>query len=114
MLSSIMLKEEVDVILDLLAQSKTEEAKQRVQLLSPQVSSEFGKGAVLALNGIVNAITKPKGSDQPLNPEKVYGTTERITRVQMLDDLDKGYFQTLAKWAKKKKKAQTPTSAPQE
>ena len=113
LLSSIMLKEEVGVILDLLAQSKTEEAKQRVQLLLPQVSSEFGKGAVLALNGIVNTITKPKGNDQFLDPEKVYGTTERITKVQMLDDLDRGYLQTLAKWAKRKKKERAPTSAPQ-
>ncbi len=109
-----MLKEKVDVILDLLAQSKTDEAKQKVQLLMPQVSSEFGKGAVLALNGIVNSITKPKGNDQALNPEKVSSTTERIAKVQMLDDLDRGYVQTLARWAKRKKKERMQTSAPQE
>lgn len=114
MLSSSMLKEEVDVIFDLLAQSKTEEAKQKVHLLMPQVSSEFGKGTVLALNGIVNSITKPKGNDQALNPEKVYSTTERITKVQMLDDLDRGYLQTLAKWAKRRKKERAPATAPQE
>ncbi len=109
-----MLKGKVDGILDLLAESKTDEAKQMVQLLLPEVSSEFGKGAVLALNGIVNTMTKPKGNDQTLDPERVYGTTERLTKVQVLDDLDRGYMQTLAKWAKRKKKSQTQTSATQQ
>lgn len=113
LLSASMLKEEVDVILDLLAQSKTEEARQRIQLLLPQVSSEFGKGALLALNGILNTIAKPKGNDQALNREKLQATTERVSKVQILDDLDRGYLQTLAKWAKKTKIPQTPVSAPQ-
>jgi hypothetical protein len=107
-----MLKEEVDVILDLLAQSKTEEARQRIQLLMPQVSSEFGRGALLALSGILNTIAKPKSNDQALNREKLQATAERVIKVQILDDLDRGYLQTLAKWAKKIKTAQTPVSAP--
>lgn len=102
MLSSSMLKGEVHAILDLLAQSKTEEAKQRIQDLAPQVASENGKGALLALNGILNAMMKSKGNDQVLDKEKVQAAAERISRVQMIDELDRGYLQTLVRWAKEK------------
>ena len=100
MLSAGMLREEVDVILDLIAASKYEEAKQRMELLRPQVASEYGKGALLALNGIVTTVTKSKGGEL-LDGVKTLRTAERIANTQTLDDVDRGYFQTITKWAKK-------------
>ena len=100
MLSAGMLREEVDVILDLLATSKFEEAKQRTELLRPQVASEYGKGALLALNGIVTTVTKSKGGEL-LDKVKTTRTVERIANTQTLDDVDRGYFQTITKWVKK-------------
>ncbi len=100
MLSAGMLREEVDVILDLLAAPKMDEAKQRMELLRPQVTSEYGKGALLALSGIVTTLTKSKGGEL-LDREKTRRTAERIVNTQTLDDVDRGYFQTITKWTKK-------------
>ena len=103
MLSSSMLREEVDVIIDLVAQSKIEEAKQRLQLLAPQVSSEYGKGAILALNGLLSS---KKGVDNTLDTEKTMRTLDRLVKVQTTDDMDRGYAQTMGKWARKAPKPQ--------
>jgi hypothetical protein len=102
MLSSSMIKEEVDTIIGSLVNSKLEEARQRFSHLSPQVSSEYGKGALLALNGIIN-VTENKTPDKMAETEKILRAVERIPKIEMIDDLDKGYLQTLGKWAKRVK-----------
>ena len=101
MLSAGMLREEVDVILDLIATTKMEEAKQRMELLRPQVTTEYGKGALLALSGIVTTLAKSKG--ELLDGVRARRTAERIANTQTLDDVDRGYFQTVTKWSKKVK-----------
>jgi len=100
MLSSSMIKEEVDVIIESIVHTKLEDARQRLAHLNPQVSSEYGKGALLALNGIVN-VTENKTPDKMADAEKILRAVERLPRIQMMDDLDKGYLQTLGKWAKR-------------
>ncbi len=100
MLSSSMIKEEVDLIIESLVNTRLEEARQRLTHLAPQVSSEYGKGALLALNGIVN-VTENRTPDKMADPEKIVRVAERIPKVEMIDDLDKGYLQTLGKWAKR-------------
>jgi hypothetical protein len=102
MLSSSMIKEEVEVIIESLVHTKMEDARQRLAHLSPQVSSEYGKGALLALNGIVN-VTENKTPDKMADAEKILRAVDRLPKIQMMDDLDKGYLQTLAKWAKRLK-----------
>ena len=102
MLSSSMLKEEVEVIVDLVSQKKTEDAKQRLNHLVPEVSSEYGRGAILALNGILNVLEN-KNPERMSDYEKILRAVERIPRMQTIDDMDKGYIQTMSKWAKKSK-----------
>jgi hypothetical protein len=102
MLSSSMLKEEVEVIVDLVSQKKTEDAKQRLNHLVPEVSSEYGRGALLALNGILNVLEN-KNSERMSDYDKILRAVERIPRMQTIDDMDKGYLQTMSKWAKKSK-----------
>ncbi len=102
MLSSSMIREEVDLIIESLANTKLEEARQRLTHLAPQVSSEYGRGALLALNGIVN-VTENKTPDKMADADKILRAAERIPRVQLMDDLDKGYLQTVTKWAKRLK-----------
>jgi hypothetical protein len=102
MLSSSMLKEEVEVIVDLVSQKKTEDAKQRLNHLVPEVSSEYGRGAILALNGILNVLEN-KNPERMSDYEKILRAVERIPRMQTIDDMDKGYIQTMSKWAKKTK-----------
>jgi len=104
MLSSSMIKEEVDLIIESIVNSKLEDARQRLAHLNPQVSSEYGKGALLALNGIVN-VTENKTPDKMADPDKILRAAERIPRVEMTDDLDKGYLQTVGKWAKRFKES---------
>jgi hypothetical protein len=95
-----MLREEVDVIVDLVAQKKTEDAKQRLNHLVPEVSSEYGRGAILALNGILNAL-ESKNAERMTDMDKILRAAERIPRLQTIDDMDRGYLQTISKWAKK-------------
>jgi hypothetical protein len=97
-----MIKEEVDEIIESLAHTKLEDARQRLAHLAPQVSSEYGKGALLALNGIVN-VTENKTPDKMADSDKILRAVDRLPEIQMMDDLDKGYLQTLGKWAKKVK-----------
>src|ERR1700693_5300078 len=102
MLSSSMIKEEVEVIIESLVHTKLEDARQRLAHMAPQVSSEYGKGALLALNGIVN-VTENRTPDKMADAEKIVRAVDRLPKIQMIDDLDKGYLQTLGKWAKRVK-----------
>ena len=102
MLSSSMLREEVDSIVDLVAQGNADEARQRLIHLVPNVSSEYGRGATLALNGILHVI-ESKSGDRMADREKILRAAERIPKAQTVDDMDKGYLQTISKWAKKTK-----------
>jgi hypothetical protein len=111
LLSSSMIKEEVETIIESIANNKLEEARQRLAHLNPQVSSEYGRGALLALNGIVN-VTENKTPDKMADAEKIVRAVERIPRVEMTDDLDKGYLQTMGKWAKRVSSDASPKKAP--
>jgi hypothetical protein len=102
MLSSSMIKEEVDLILDSLVHTKLEDARQRLTHMVPQVSSEYGKGAILAVNGIINVLEN-RTPDKMADADKILRAVERLPKIEMIDDLDKGYLQTLGKWAKRVK-----------
>ncbi len=102
MLTSSMIKEEVDVIIESLIHTKLEDARQRLTHMAPQVSSEYGKGALLAINGIIN-VMENRTPDKMADSDKILRAVERLPKVDMMDDLDKGYLQTLGKWAKRVK-----------
>lgn len=102
MLSSSMIKEEVDVIIESLIHTKLEDARQRLTHMTPQISSEYGKGAILAVNGIINVLEN-RTPDKMADADKILRAVERLPKIEMIDDLDKGYLQTLGKWAKRVK-----------
>jgi len=97
-----MIKEEVDVIIESLLHTKLEDARQRLNHMAPQVSSEYGKGALLAINGIIN-VMENRTPDKMADSDKILRAVERLPKIEMTDDLDKGYLQTLGKWAKRVK-----------
>jgi hypothetical protein len=97
-----MIKEEVDVIIESLLHTKLEDARQRLTHMAPQVSSEYGKGALLAINGIIN-VMENRTPDKMADSDKILRAVERLPKIEMTDDLDKGYLQTLGKWAKRVK-----------
>ena len=109
MLSSSMLREEVDAIVELVAQGHTDDARQKLNVLLPQVSSEYGRGAALALNGILNVLEN-KSPDKMADREKILRVTDRTPKAQILDDLDRGYLQTMSKWSKRTKEAPKETA----
>lgn len=111
MLSTSQLREEVDAIVGLVVQGKVDDAKQRLSHLAPQVSSEYGRGALLALNGILNVIEN-KNSDRMNDTPKILRAVERIPKSHTIDDMDRGYLQTMAKWAKGKPSSRDAGSAP--
>ncbi len=101
MLSTSQLREEVEAIVGLVAAGKTEDARQRFNHLVPDVSSEYGRGALLALNGILNVIEN-KSTDRMADTQKILRAAERIPKSHTMDDMDRGYLQTITKWAKTK------------
>jgi len=101
MLSTSQLREEVEAIVVLVIAGEVDDAKQRMNHLAPDVSSEYGRGALLALNGIFNVIDN-KSSEKMSDPQKILRAAERIPKTHTMDDMDRGYLQTIAKWAKAK------------
>jgi hypothetical protein len=99
MLSTSQLREEVEQIVALVASGKTDDARQRLNHLAPDVSSEYGRGALLALNGILNVIEN-KSTDKMSDAQKIMRAAERIPKTHTMDDMDRGYLQTVTKWAK--------------
>jgi hypothetical protein len=67
---------------------------------------------LLALNGILN-VTENKSSDKMSDAQKIVRATERIPKTHTIDDMDRGYLQTISKWAKKKPAPKVAGSAPQ-
>jgi len=103
MLSTSQLREEVEAIVGLVVEGNIEDAKVRLNHLTPDVSSEYGRGALLALNGILNVIDN-KSVDKMVDTQKILRATERIPKTHTTDDMDRGYLQTISKWAKAKSK----------
>lgn len=113
MLSTSQLREEVDVIVELLAAGKLDEAKTHLNHLTPDVSSEYGRGAILALNGILNVV-ESKNSERMSDTQKIIRAAERIPKNHTTDDMDRGYLQTVSKWAKAKPAPKDAGSAAQQ
>jgi hypothetical protein len=112
MLSTSQLREEVEAIVGLVAAGKIDDAKQRLNHLAPDVSSEYGRGALLALNGILNVI-ESKSTDKMADAQKILRATERIPKMQTTDDMDRGYLQTISKWAKTRPAPKDAGNVPQ-
>lgn len=112
MLSTSQLREEVEVIVGLVASGDIDEAKAHLSHLAPDVSSEYGRGAILALNGVLNVIEN-KNTEKMADLQKIARAAERIPKNHTTDDMDRGYLQTIAKWAKAKPAPKAPESAAQ-
>ena len=107
MLSTSQLREEVEVIVDLVVKGKVDEAKTHLNLLAPNISSEYGRGAILAIGGILN-VMESKNTDRMTDMQKIIRAAERIPKSHTTDDMDRGYLQTISKWAKAKPAAPAP------
>ncbi|HUH82817.1 MAG TPA: hypothetical protein VLX33_02935 [Nitrososphaerales archaeon] len=88
-------------ILDSLKRSDLEEAKRKIQALTPEVRSERERGGLLAASGIYASMSKAKeGTMQSWDTARIERAARSITASQMADDFDVGYAETLLNYSK--------------
>ena len=88
-------------ILDSLTQSDLEEAKRKIQALTPEVKSERERGSLLAAAGIYASMSKAKeGTMQTWDSARIERAAKSITSSQMADDFDVGYAETLLNYSR--------------
>jgi hypothetical protein len=100
-LTSKVVQENIASILDSLKRSDLDEAKRRIQALTPEVRSEKEKGGLLAAAGIYSRMAKATdGTFQTWDAARVERAANSITASQMADDFDVGYAETLLNYSK--------------
>ncbi|MDE1852919.1 MAG: hypothetical protein KGI38_04120 [Thaumarchaeota archaeon] len=88
-------------ILDSLKRSELDEAKKKIQALTPDVKSERERGSLLAAAGIYASMSKAKvGTMQTWDNARVERAAKSITSSQMADDFDVGYAETLLNYSR--------------
>ena len=88
-------------ILDSLRQSDLEEAKRKIQALTPEVKSDRERGSLLAAAGIYASMSKAKeGTMQTWDSARIERAAKSITSSQMADDFDVGYAETLLNYSR--------------
>jgi len=100
-LTSKVVQASIASILDSLRSSDLEEAKRKIQALTPEVRSEKERGGLLAAAGIYASMSKAKeGTMQTWDTQRVERAAKSITASQMADDFDVGYAETLLNYSK--------------
>lgn len=88
-------------ILDSLVRSDLEEAKRKLQALTPEVKSEKERGGLLAAAGIYASISKAKeGRMQTWDTARIERAAKSIIASQMADEFDLGYSEALMNYSK--------------
>ena len=88
-------------ILDSLKHSDLEDAKRKIQALTPEVKSERERGALLAAAGIYTSLSRAKERTmQTWDNARIERAAKSITASQMADDFDVGYAETLLSYSK--------------
>ncbi len=88
-------------ILDSLKSSDLEEAKRKIQALTPEVKSERERGGLLAAAGIYASMSRAKeGTMQTWDTARIERAAKSITASQMADDFDVGYAETLLNYSR--------------
>ncbi len=101
MLTTRVIQMSIASILDSLKRSDLEEAKRKIQALTPEVRSERERGGLLAASGIYSSMVKAKdGTMQSWDKARVERAAKSITVSQMSDEFDLGYAETLLSYSK--------------
>ncbi len=101
MLTSKVVQMSIASILDSLKRSDLEDAKRKIQALTPEVKSERERGGLLAAAGIYSSMVKAKeGTVQSWDRERIERAARSITASQMSDEFDVGYAETLLNYSK--------------
>ena len=101
MLTSKVVQESIASILDSLVRSNLDEARRKIQVLTPEVKSERQRGELLAAAGICSSMSKAKeGAMQTWDTARIERAARSITASQMADDFDVGYAETLLNYSR--------------
>ncbi len=96
-------------ILDSLKRADLEEAKRKIQALTPEVRSEKERGGLLAAAGIYSSMVKAKdGTMQTWDAARIERAAKSITASQMADEFDVGYADALINYSKPAASSQQP------
>ena len=100
-LTTKVVQENITSILESLKRSNLEEAKRKIQTLTPEVRSEKDKGGLLAAMGIYSSMSKAKdGTMQTWESARIERAAKSITASQMADDFDVGYAEALLNYSR--------------
>lgn len=111
MLTSKVVQENINSLLDSLSRSELDEAKRKLAALSSEVKSEKDRGSLLAAAGIYASMTKGKeGTLQTWEPDKVERAAKSITLSQMADEFDTGYAETLVSYSRLRQNSRQPST----
>jgi len=91
----------VSSILESLKNSDLDEAKKKLQALTPEIRNERERGSLLAASGILASMSKAKeGTMQTWDSARLERAAKSITVSQMADEFDQGYAETLVAYAR--------------
>jgi hypothetical protein len=91
----------VSSILESLKSSDLDEAKRKLQALTPEIRNERERGNLLAASGILASMSKAKeGTMQSWDSARLERAAKSITASQMADEFDQGYAETLVAYAR--------------
>ena len=108
-ITSKVVQESIESILDSLRRSDLDEAKQRIQALAPEVKTERQRGELLAATGIYSSMAKAKeGTMRTWDAGRIERAAKSVTSSQLADEFDAGYAETLLNYAKPTANSQQP------
>ena len=111
MLTSKVVQENINSLLDSLSRSELDEAKRKLAALSSEVKLERDRGSLLAAAGIYSSMTKGKEGTMPTwEHDKVERAAKSITSSQMADEFDTGYAEALVSYSRLRHNSQQPSS----
>jgi len=91
----------VSSILESLKNSDLDEARRKLQALTPEIRNEKERGSLLAASGILASMLKAKeGTMQSWDSARLERAAKSIVASQMADEFDQGYAETLVAYAR--------------
>jgi hypothetical protein len=87
----------------LIANGRSEEARSRLDTLTPNISTEYERGCAHALAGILSVLAKQTDTRLISDPERITRASGLIMKEQIIDRFDKGYFDTMLRFARHSK-----------
>lgn len=101
MLTSKAVYAGVSSILESLKNSDLDDARRKIQALTPEIRNERERGSLLAASGILSSMTKAKeGTMQSWDSARIERAAASIVASQMADEFDQGYAEALVTYAR--------------